>query len=918
LALTPGIRLGVYEIITPIGEGGMGQVFRARDTKLDRDVAIKILPEAFAHDADRLARFTREAKTLASLNHPHIAAIYGLEESGGVTALVMELVQGDDLSQRMARGAIPTDEALPIAKQIAEALEAAHEQGIVHRDLKPSNIKVRPDGTVKVLDFGLAKPMEPTDGSSPHRSMSPTITSPALTQAGIVLGTAAYMAPEQAKGRPVDKRSDVWAFGVVLLEMLRGQRLFVGETSSDILADVLRAPIDFSRLPPDTPRTIQALLRRCLNRDVKNRLRDIGEARIAIDEALTAPDQRPDVPSERRRTIPWVIAGVALVVSAAVVLQWKPWRGPTTRDKPLIRLDASLGPDALGTDVTTVAISPDGTRVVFPIRGADGKPRLGSRLLGQAVVTPLAGTEGGVTPFFSPDSQSIGFVANNKLKTVTLGGGLPVVVSDVTTFRGASWGEHGEIIVSLFTTGGLQGIPVAGGTPHEVTRLAPNQFLHTQPQVLPGGHAALFTASSSVVSLEDATIQAVTLDESSGKAGVVTTILSPGHSAHYLATSGSTGDLVYLNRGVLYAVAFDPARLQIRGTPVPILDDLADASRLDVDPFSVSRDGTLVYRSGTPVDSGWPVLWLDKSGKTEPLVKAAGVYSYPSFSPDGRRLALVADTGKGQEIYVQDTQRDTLTRVTFTGSQKRAPVWSPDGLHLAFSSAGPPTEHLAWIRADGSGEAQVIIETPTRSSALAMSPDGKLLAYHDNKSDGDTDIWTLPLDTTDPEHPKPGKPAQFVATPAREAGPAFSPDGRYVAYFSNESGRYEIYVKPRPGADGKPGPGTWQVSTTGAIFPLWSPRGGELFYRGNPAAGSIMVADYTAAGGLFAASAGRQWTDRLTRTVGTFLSYNVAPDGKRFAVFPMPEAAAEDKGAPHVTFLLNFFDDLRRKVPVSK
>ncbi len=908
----PGTRFGAYEVIASLGEGGMGQVFRARDTRLNRDVALKVLPPSFANDPDRLARLTREAQILASLNHPNIAAVYGLENQQGRLALVMELVEGETLSRRIARGAMPTDEALPLARQIAEALEAAHEQGVIHRDLKPANIQIRADGTVKILDFGLAKAID-----TGAQADSPEDTMAAMTTVGMILGTAAYMSPEQASGKFLDKRTDVWAFGVVFFEMLTGRRLFGDNTASHTLADVLLGPIDFAKIPAHTPRAIRDLLRRCLARDPRKRLRDIGEARIAIDEALSHGD-RVDAVVTRPGTMPWTVAGAALVVIAALLIQLAPWRRSSVPDRPLIRLESSLGPSALGPDVSSIAISPDGTRLVYSIRGADGKLLLASRLLDSGVITPLPGTEGGATPFFSPDSKSIGFVADNKLKTVSLAGGIPVVVSDVTTFRGAGWGEHGEIIASLFTTGGLQSLPLAGGPSRALTSLAPDQFLHLRPQVLPGGHAVLFTASPSTVSLEDGSIQVVALDDVAGKPGAVTTVLSPGHSGRYVPTMGATGHLVYLRKGVFYAVAFDPVGLKTSGMPVPMLEDMADAPRLEVDPFSVSGDGTLVYRSGRPTDPAFPILWMDQSGQTEPLVKTAGFYSYPSFSPDGKRLAVVADTGRGQEIMVYDIAQDILTRVTFTGSQKRAPVWSPDGLHLAYSSAGPPSEHLAWIRADGSGESQVLLETKSRSSALVMSPDGKLLAFHDNKPDGDTDMWTLPLDTTDPEHPKPGTAMPLVQTPARESGPAFSPDGRYIAYFSNESGRYEIYVKPRPGPDGKSGPATWQVSTDGGIFPLWSPSGCQLFFRGNPGGRGIMVADCTTTATTFSSSNVRPWSNRETRSVGTFLSYAIAPDGKRFAVFPLPNAPVEDKGNGQVTFLLNFFDEVRRKVPVVK
>ena len=865
----------------------MGEVYRARDSKLKREVAIKVLPEAFARDPERMARFQREAEVLASLNHPNIAQIYGVEDR----ALVMELVPGESI-----HGPLPLESALNYAKQIAEALEAAHDKGIIHRDLKPANIMVTPTGVVKVLDFGLAAVAQSSDPSNP--ATSPTLTiSP--TRAGMILGTAAYMSPEQARGKAVDKRADIWAFGVVLFEMLTGQQLFEGETVSDTLAAVLTKEPDWEQVPAN----VRRLLQRCLEKDPKKRLRDIGDAWELLEEPAPSPA------AATRGTGRWVWLAVAMLALALGVAVWEPWRSEKLADRPLMRLDVNLGPNAIATAEAGVAISPDGTRIVFPVRGADGKPLLATRLLDQAASTPVPGTENGGYPFFSPDGHWIGFYADNKLKKVSLRGGAPVTLSDVsaTAFGGASWGENGDIVVGLNSVGGMERISASDGAPHAVTNLGKQETSHLMPQVLPGGNTVLFTAERTSSTFEDANIEVVSM-----KTGAVKTLLSGGYFGRYLATNAATGHLVYVRQGVLYGVVFDPVRLEVRGTPEQILDDVAGAG---ANPFDCSWNGTFVYHAGIVANQKWPVVWMDSSGKTEPLVAAPGNYTWPSFSPDGKRLALAVDTGKGQEIFVYDLQRDTMSRLTFAGSETFSPVWSRDGEHLVFESRNAAGSRLNWIRADGSGEMQVLLESKNDIVPSGFPPDGRWLAYHEGKPDGDYDLWTLPLDASDPEHPKPGKPVPFLRTPAIETWLVFSPDGRYVAYLSNESGRYEIYARPAPGPDGKPGPGKWQVSTDGGAYPEWSPNGRELFYRGLD--NRIWVTDYTATGVSFASNKPRVWSDRQIRRTGPNVNFALAPDGKRFAVFPLPEATPEDKGAAHVMFLLNFFDELRRRVPAG-
>src|ERR1700680_4277172 len=609
MPLSPGTLLGPYEILAPLGAGGMGEVYRARDTKLKREVALKVLPAAFANDPDRMARFQREAEMLASLNHPNIAAIYGVEDR----ALVMELVEGDS-----PKGPLPLDEAWNIASQIAAALEYAHDKGIVHRDLKPANIKITPDGVVKLLDFGLAKAFaNQREAPVSAGENSPTLTM-AATEVGMILGTAAYMSPEQAKGKSVDKRADIWAFGVVLYELLTGERLFKGEDVSETLAQVLTKQPGWEKAPAK----VRRLLKDCLEKDPKQRLRDIGDAkRLFADE--TRPSESP------RRSIPWIVAAGVLAVVAVAAFSIA-WRATRPVDHPLMRLSVDLGPDAVAGEFTTAAISPDGARLVFPIKSSDGKQVLATRLLNETKPALLSGTDNGRDPFFSPDSQWIGFFADGKMKKISIQGGAPVVLCDAPDARGASWGADGNIIVALKAIGALYRVPAEGGTPQPVSKLEGVVF-HRWPQPLPRSDAILFTLSSSAGGFEDARVGAVSL-----KTGEIKILVRGGYFGRYLPTGDATGHLVYVHEGVLFAVPFDPARLELRGAAAPMLEDLAADPNEGAGQFSFSRTGALVYRTGKLSVQSYPVSWLENSGKTRPLIATPGSYLAPPFSPAGR------------------------------------------------------------------------------------------------------------------------------------------------------------------------------------------------------------------------------------------------------------------------------------------
>ncbi len=883
MLLTAGDRLGPYEILAPIGAGGMGEVYRAKDTKLDRDVAIKVLPAALAQDPERLARFEREAKVLASLNHPNIAAIYGVEER----ALVMELVPGESI-----KGPLPLETALNYAHQIADALEAAHEKNIIHRDLKPANIMVTPAGVIKVLDFGLAAVAQSSDASNPANS--PTLTiSP--TRAGMILGTAAYMSPEQARGKPVDKRADIWAFGVVLFEMLTGQRLFDGETVSDTLAQVLTKEPDWEQVPGK----VRRLLKKCLERDPKKRLRDIGDAWELLEDAPATTVSSPS----RRATTGWVAAG-ALVVALGIAL-WAPWRGTKPADRPLVRLDVDLGADvSLPTPglVSSVVISPDGTRLVY---ASGNPPKLFTRRLDQSKASELPGTEGATIPFFSPDGQWVGFNTRGKLNKISVEGGAVVPLADVSNFAGASWGEDGSIIMIDFIKG-LQRIPAGGGPPEALAGLANGETSLAFPQILPGGKAILFGASIGAIDVDTNVIEVLTLADRRRKI-----LAKGGGTPRYLATSGGLGHLVYVNRATLFAIPFDLNKLETRGTAVPILDDVAHDGGGGAGQFSISGapagHGTLIYRrAGGGASAMTTLQWIDASGKKEPLLAKPGAYASPSLSPDGKRLALTVTEGSSQDIWVYDPERDVMTRLTFGGAPYVYQSWSPDGQFVVFSTVD---KGIFQARADGAGQPQALTESKATQIPWSFTPDGKRLAYFEGRP---YQIWTVPLEEQGGQL-KAGTPEQFLKSSFSDVVPTFSPDGRWLAYSSNKSGKYEVYVGAFPAPSSGQG-GKWQISNNGGEVPRWSRNGHDLLYRSGD---QIMAANYTVKGDAFVSEKPRVWIAKLGG-MPSFARWDLSPDGKRALVVTPVESAEAPKQEHEVVFLENFFDELRRRVPAGK
>ncbi len=868
-----------YAIVSKLGEGGMGVVYRATDTKLRRDVAIKMLPPAFAADEDRVRRLIAEARVLATLNHPNIAAIYGVEEH----ALVMEFVEGKTLA-----GPLPLETALDYARQIAAALEYAHEKGIVHRDLKPANIKITPQGVVKVLDFGLAKAVE-----EPESPGDDTATLTAWeTAAGVVVGTVGYMSPEQARGGGVDKRTDIWAFGVVLYEILTGRRPFQAETRPDTLAAVLSREPDWNAVPARA----QPLLRKCLEKDARKRLRDIGDAALLLD---ATPETAAAAAVRRPQRL-----AIAMLVLLSMGLAAALWRSEErgTRPEPagLMRFNAELGPNWVpdSGDGPGLALSPDGSRLAYVARGQGGAELIAIRPIGQASSTLLQGAENGRIPFFSPDGKWLGFFADGKMKKIPVQGGPVTTLCDAPGPRGAWWGQDGFIVASLSFTKGLFRVPQGGGVPEAITDPAANgEVTHRWPQVLPGGQAVLFTGHAVSANYDEANIEVVSL-----KSGKVKTVLQGGYYGRYVPT----GHLLYVKESTLYAVPFDLTRLEVRGASVALLDDVAGNRGNGAGAFD-ALNGMLLYLStGAPPNSR--IVWIDRDTQLEPIAVPAGRYSAPRVSADGRRVAFLSKQGGGgDDIEVYDLESQAITRLTFTHNV-RNPVWTPDGKHIVFTAESARSLAIRWIRADGAAEPRTLIEDKNELLPYSFSPDGTL-AFTWITLNGGYDIWTLPLDMSAPDNPKAGAPQPFLQTRFNEMTPAFSPDGRWIAYRSEEPDASGVYVRPfRPRAEADSA--KWQISTGGA-FPAWSRTGSELFFLND---GQVMAADINAAGDSFTVSRPRPWSSRKLperRGACCVQSYmDLAPGGDRF-VTTVLEPGNSPSWPSEAVVLLNFFDELR-------
>jgi len=889
-----GRQMGSYQVISLLGAGGMGEVYQAHDTKLGRNVAIKVLPSAFVHDPDRLSRFQREARMLASLNHPNIATIHGLEQSDGVHYLVMELVPGQTLAERVSSGPVRIEESLKICGQIAEALEAAHEKGVTHRDLKPANVKVTPEGRVKVLDFGLAKAFA-EDGVQ-DLSHAATLTAMG-TEEGRILGTPGYMSPEQARGKPTDKRTDIWAFGCVLYELLTGKQAFRGETMSDTLAAVLEREPALQVLPPATPAKIRDLLRRCLQKDSLRRLRDIGDARIEIEEGLAAPaTAEPSAPVQGIRVLSRrvLILSLGTLLLGAAIASLVTWNlRPSPSPQPVSRLTITLPPgqQLAGLENSpALALSADGTHLAYVARQG-GTQQIYLRAMDRLEAKPIPGTEGGVSPFFSPDGQWVGFFAGGKLRKVSVNGGAAATVGDAATPRGASWGSPGIIAFAPTNISVIQQVPDGGGAPQRVTHFDKGEVGHEWPEFLPGGKAVLFSAGTNVINFANAQV-AVQLVGTSERRNLV----QGGMSPHY----APSGHLVYAQGGNLMAVPFDPQRLTTSGTAVPIVEGVLQfpVSGAAQYSFSGAGAGSLVYVSGGIQSAQTKLVWVSRNGAEQPLATPVHAYQFPRLSPDGRRVA-VGITEQETQIWLYDFPRETLTRLTFEGSVNLDAIWTPDGKRIAFESNREGPLNIFWQLADGSGGLERLTTGEYVHSPISWSPDGQLLAFHEVNPATQRDLWVLRMSDR--------KTQPFLRTQFDEASPRFSPDGRWLAYISNESGRNEIYVQPYPGPGGK-----WQISTEGGTEPAWNPNGRELFYRSGD---KMMAAEITTQPGFVAGTPRMLFEGRYEPAPFPISNYDVSPDGQRFLMVKPSEQA---QAAPtQINVVLNWFEELKRRVPAA-
>jgi serine/threonine protein kinase/Tol biopolymer transport system component len=898
-----------YRILAKLGAGGMGEVYRAEDLSLNRQVAIKVLPDMFAGDPERLARFQREARVLASLNHPNIAAIHGVEEADGKRFLVLELVEGETLAERLVRGPLSLEETLDVCRQIAEGLEGAHEKNIIHRDLKPSNVKITPEGKVKILDFGLARAFH-DQISEVDIINSPTITAD-MTRPGVILGTAAYMSPEQARGKAVDKRADIWAFGCILYECLTGLRAFSGETITETLAAILKGEPDWQVLPGTVPAKVNDLLRRCLQKDPKERLHDIADARLEIEAPTAYPPEA--TPVRRPFPLPWLVAGAVVMLLAGILIDRLLIRHPkTTLSAPTvtatIKVELGYWLDGMRRSLdidrpsrTAMAISSDGEFVVYSAikenPGPQDKPCLYLRKMDQLEAKAIAGTEGGISPFLSPDSKWVGYWADGKLKKIPVGGGVATELCDVPLLFGANWSRDNSVVFADGDTTGLSRISAEGGKPEILTKPDPKreEMSHRLPSWLPDGKAVLFTVMRYAW---DSRPWLALLRQDTREWKV---LLEDAADARYVPT----GHIVFLRQGRLMAVRFDLTKLEVIGQPIALVDNVIQSFVTDsgfntgAGQFSISDTGSLIYAAGgVAPDAKGSLVWVDQRGIEEPVTALQFPFLGPRLSPDGQKITYLTAAREWQ-VYVYDLGRGTNSQLSGEGLAG-FPIWSPDGKRILFSWAKSLASNLYSQTYDGSSPMERLTTSEYYQEAGSWSPDGKTVALVEGHPDTNYDIAVLDIAS--------GRVTPFLNSKFSEESPDLSSDGRWIAYSSDESKRDEVYVRPFPGPGMKQ-----QVSSEGGIQPLWAKDGKQLFFRWQD---QVWVVDVRTDGG-FAASKPRLLFERPGHAMGAPIrGYDLSLDGKRFLMVKFEQT----KPTPVTEMMLvqNWFKELKRLVPTGK
>ena len=903
MAIQAGQRLGPFEILSAIGAGGMGEVYKARDTRLNRIVAVKVLPDHFAESPASRERFEREARTIASLNHPHICTLHDIGHQDGMDYLVLEYLEGETLAQRLQKGPLPLELTLQYAVEIADALDKAHRKGITHRDLKPGNIMLTKCGT-KLLDFGLAKLAKGAAPVNPE-SQLPTMKD-AVTAQGTILGTLQYMAPEQVEGKTdqIDARTDIFAFGVLVYEMATGKKAFEGTSQASLVAKILETdPPPVSSLQPMTPPTFDRLVKKCLAKEPDRRWQSASdvcdELKWVMESGLEVARATSGATLLRRTNRRALLLGSVVflaVMTVAFVLENR-MRSSQRQARPIARVVMGPPPSdrlAVGANVEPLALSPDGSRLVY-VASRGGVRQLFVRSIDRFDPTPIPGTEGAASVYFSPDGQSVAFVAQGRpaeLKKVSLSGGAPLNLCTVIGPRGASWGPDDTIIFTAYTNQGLSKISVAGGTPKPLTvpdRKA-GEYGHLWPQILPGGKAVLFTIWTGVGGIERARIAVVSLETGKQK-----TLIEGGTYARYI----SSGHIVYARAGGLLAVPFDLQRLEVTGSPVSIVEGVGMDPNFGAAFFSTSAEGSLAYIPGGLSGTDNTLVWVDRAGAGQSLPAPPRGYDTPRISPDGHRIA-VGLNGVNPGLWIYDSPRGTLTKLVEAGVISPYPLWTPDGKRLTFKAPlGDPT-NLYWMPADGSGAPEQLTTGESNKWPGSWSPDGRVLAFQVlDPNPAIAVIQLLDLGGGPNAHP-------FSQSPTSAYGPVFSPDGHWLSYSSNESGRSEIYITPYPGPGSK-----LQISTDGGIEPVWNRNGRELFYRN---ANKLMAVDVKTQPTFSAGKPKMLFDDRYAPANGAPANYDVSPDGQRFLMIKASEATTPTQ----INVVLNWFEELKQKVPTGK